>query len=140
MREHIAPAFYYLEVHLLFASLVCGAAWLLTSLPRVSATAKYWIWVATAVNFMVPLGGFIDKFGAAHISWATPLGMLGDVGVRVARSPSVLGVIALVWVLGTGVMLVRLAVRVQAERRDIRAAAAHGSARLRGITVGRSRR
>lgn len=132
MREHIAPAFYYLEVHLLFASLVCCAAWVLTSLPRVSATAKYWIWVATAVNFMVPLGGFIDKFGAAHISWATPLGILDDVGVRVARSPSVLGAIALVWLLGTGLMLLRLAVRLQAERRDIRAALAHGSAGLRG--------
>lgn len=132
MHERIAPAFYYLEVHLLFASLVCCAAWALTSLPRVSATAKYWIWVATALNFMVPLGGFIDKFGASHISWATPLSMLGDLGVRVARNPSVLGVIALVWLLGAALMLARLAVRLQAERRDIRAAAAHSTAARRG--------
>jgi beta-lactamase regulating signal transducer with metallopeptidase domain len=132
VHEHIAPAFYYLEVHLLFASLVCCAAWMLTSLPRVTATAKYWIWVATALNFMVPLGGFIDKFGASHISWATPLSMLGDVGVRISRNPSVLGLIALVWVLGAALMLARLAVRLQAERRDVRAASAHSTAALRG--------
>jgi uncharacterized membrane protein len=73
MHEHIAPFVYYLEVHLLYASILCVAAWALTSVPSASATWKYWIWVATSVNFMVPLGGFFNGFGASRVSWATQL-------------------------------------------------------------------
>jgi hypothetical protein len=43
MHEHVAPAVYYLEVHLLYASVVCLAAWVLTSIWNGAATAKYWI-------------------------------------------------------------------------------------------------
>ena len=63
----------YLEVHLLSASIVCLAAWVLTSLWNRAATAKYWIWVATLLNFMVPLGGCFNGFGATRVSWATQL-------------------------------------------------------------------
>jgi len=55
MREHVAPFVYYLEVHLLYASIVCLAAWALTSIKSASATWKYWIWVVTSLNFVVPL-------------------------------------------------------------------------------------
>ena len=64
MREHIAPFVYYLEVHLVYASILCLAAWALTSIRGGSATWKYWVWVATSVNFMVPLAGFFNWFSA----------------------------------------------------------------------------
>jgi hypothetical protein len=60
MREHIAPALYYLGVHLLFASIVWIAASVLTSIRTMSATAKYWIWVATSLNFVLPLDAVVD--------------------------------------------------------------------------------
>ena len=40
MHEHIARALYYFEVHLLYASIVGIAAWVLTSTERGSATTK----------------------------------------------------------------------------------------------------
>jgi len=43
MVDHIARPLYYLGVHLLYASMVWLAAWILTSIPRGSATTKYWI-------------------------------------------------------------------------------------------------
>src|SRR5215469_10840103 len=112
IREHVAPAVYYLEVHFLFASVVCVAAWLLTSLWRGSYTAKYWIWVATAANFMVPIGGFFNGFGAARLSWATQLRGLDEVGFEVSRNLPVGGVILGVWLCGAALMAVRLVVRL----------------------------
>jgi hypothetical protein len=69
---------YYFSVHLLFASIVASAAWALTSILRASATTKYWIWVATAFNFVLPLGALIDRLWAPHLTWARPLGAIGD--------------------------------------------------------------
>jgi hypothetical protein len=43
VHEHIARVMYYFSVHLLFASIVASAAWVLTSILRASATTKYWI-------------------------------------------------------------------------------------------------
>ena len=86
MHEHVAPAIYYFEVHLLYASLVGLAAWTLTSLWRGAATAKYWIWVATSLNFLVPFAGFFNGFGASRISWATQLGGLDAVGIGISRN------------------------------------------------------
>src|ERR1700732_5571282 len=102
MHEHIARSLYYLPVHLLYASLVWFAAWVLTSIPRGSATAKYWIWVAASLNFILPLGAAIDKLWASHLSWARPIGLIGDVGVSVSRNA---GVVALGWFLGATLML-----------------------------------
>ena len=65
----LSHAMYYLSVHLLFASIVASAAWALTSILRASATSKYWIWVATALNFIVPSGALIDKLWAPHLAW-----------------------------------------------------------------------
>ena len=142
MREHIGPALYYLEVHLLFASIVCVAAWILTSVRSCSATSKYWIWVATSLNFIVPVGGFFDEFGAVHVSWATQLRVLGDVGVVVSRNLSLGGALLGVWMLGTASMLTRLLVRIRVERHAMRAVAdapgvrATGAARLvHGVPV-----
>src|SRR5947209_1026189 len=78
MHDHIARAMYYLSVHLLFASIVAAMAWALTSILRASATAKYWIWVATACNFVLPSGALIDKFWAPHLTCARPLGAIGS--------------------------------------------------------------
>ncbi len=81
MHEHVAPAVYYLEVHLLCASILCLVCWLLTSFWSGGATAKYWIWVATSLNFMVPVGGLFSGFGSAHVSSATQLGGLDQIGI-----------------------------------------------------------
>jgi hypothetical protein len=40
MHEHIARTIYYLSVHLLYASFVGSAAWILTSIRGASSTTK----------------------------------------------------------------------------------------------------
>jgi beta-lactamase regulating signal transducer with metallopeptidase domain len=118
MHEHVAPAVYYLEVHLLYASLVCLAAWVLTSIWKGAATAKYWIWVATSLNFMVPLGGFFNGFGASRVSWATQLGGLDDVGIGISRNLTAGAMLLGVWLCGATFMFARLLVRLHRDRRD----------------------
>lgn len=122
MREHIAPFVYYLEVHLLYASIVGLAAWALTSIRGASATWKYWIWVVTSVNFMVPLAGLFNGFGAARVSWATQLGGLDDVGIGISRNLIAAAIVAGVWLCGAAFMFARLLVRLRGDRRDERAA------------------
>ena len=78
MHEHIARALYYFDIHLLYASIVGCVAWALTSIPGGSATTKYWIWVATSLNFILPVGAVLDKLWAPRLSWAAPLGIIGD--------------------------------------------------------------
>ena len=129
MHEHIAPAVYYLEVHLLYASIVCLAAWVLTSLWKGNATWRYWIWVATSLNFIVPLGGFFNRFGASHVSWATQLSGLADVGIGISRNLTVGAALLGVWLSGAILMLMRLLLRVRRDRRDARAAVGKYSAR-----------
>jgi beta-lactamase regulating signal transducer with metallopeptidase domain len=118
MHEHVAPAVYYLEVHLLYATVVCLAAWVLTSIWKGGATAKYWIWVATSLNFMVPLGGFFNGFGASRLSWATQLGGLDDVGIGISRNVTAGAVLLGVWLCGAAFMFARLLVRVHRGRRQ----------------------
>jgi beta-lactamase regulating signal transducer with metallopeptidase domain len=118
MREHIAPFVYYLEVHLLCASILCLAAWALTSIRGASATWKYWIWVATSVNFMVPLGGLFNGFGASSVSWATQLGGLDDIGIGISRNLTGGAVLLGVWLCGAALMLARLLMRLHGDRRD----------------------
>jgi beta-lactamase regulating signal transducer with metallopeptidase domain len=131
MHEHIAPAVYYLEVHLLYASIVCLAAWVLTSLWKGNATWKYWIWVATSLNFIVPLGGFFNRFGASPVSWATQLSGLDDVGIGISRNLTVGAVLFGVWLLGATFMLARLLVRTRRNRHAARVAMGEDSARLK---------
>jgi Zn-dependent protease with chaperone function len=118
MHEHIARVIYYVEIHLLFTSLVWLAAWLLTSIPAGSATMKHWIWLATSLNFMLPLGAMLDKLGAAHLSWATPLGAIGAVGARIADNEPLAAALCAVWLLGAILMLARLWLRSSGGNRD----------------------
>jgi beta-lactamase regulating signal transducer with metallopeptidase domain len=130
MYEHVAPAVYYLEVHLLYASIVCLAAWVLTAIWKGDATWKYWIWVATSLNFIVPLGGFFNRFGASPVPWATQLRGLDDVGIVISRNSTVGAVLFGVWLFGAVVMLALLLVRMRRNRRYLPAAAGKNSVRL----------
>jgi beta-lactamase regulating signal transducer with metallopeptidase domain len=118
MHEHVAPAVYYLEVHLLYASVVCLAAWVLTSLWKGNATWKYWIWVATTLNFIVPLGGFFIRFGASPVSWATQLSGLDAVGIGISRNLTVGAALLGIWLFGAALMLTRLLLRLRRDRHD----------------------
>jgi beta-lactamase regulating signal transducer with metallopeptidase domain len=120
VHEHIARAVYYFSVHLLFASLVASAVWALTSVSRASATTKYWIWVATACNFVLPSGALIDKLWAPHLRWARPLGAIGDPvwNMSQGRTAVILGA---VWMTGGFCMLGRLISRIRRERREAQA-------------------
>ena len=120
MHEHIARTMYYFSVHLLYASIVGGAAWLVTSIRGASATTKYWIWVATAFNFVVPVGAIIDKLWAPHLAWAAPLGAIGGPVWDMTQGRTAV-VLAVIWITGALAMLVRLISRLRAERRDLRA-------------------
>ncbi len=125
MHEHIARTMYYFSVHLLYASIVASAAWALTSILRASATTKYWIWVATAFNFILPSGALIDKLWAPHLTWARPLGALGVAvwDITQGRTAVILGV---VWVIGAFSMLMRLISRLSRECREAQALAGVG--------------
>lgn len=122
MHEHIARSMYYLSIHLLYASIVASAAWVLTSLLGASATTKYWIWVATAFNFVVPVGAIIDKVWALHLTWAHPLGAIGGAIWDMTEGRKAV-VLALIWTAGTSVMLIRLTWRLRQERRASQASA-----------------
>jgi beta-lactamase regulating signal transducer with metallopeptidase domain len=125
MLEHFTRALYYFEVHLLYASIVWLAAWVLTSIRPGSATTKYWIWVATSLNFILPVGAVLDTFWAPHFSWAAPLGIIGIVADSISRSPAA-AALGSAWVLGAILMLTRVCLRIRAERRDARATICHG--------------
>jgi beta-lactamase regulating signal transducer with metallopeptidase domain len=108
--DELARASRFAEVHLLSASVVCVAAWALTSLRAGSATMKYWIWVATSLNLLLPLGLVLDGFrvpaafgGAAH-----------DVARTLAPAP---GLLWGVWLAGALAMLARLFLRLRADAR-----------------------
>jgi len=128
MHEHVAPAVYYFEVHLLCASFLCLAAWILTSLWQGAATAKYWIWVVTSLNFLVPFAGFFNGFGASRIRWATQLPGLDAVGIGISRNLSLGALLLAVWLAGALLMSARLLVRLARDRRASPARAGGGAA------------
>src|SRR5579864_4051706 len=136
MHEHIARIAYHITVHLLNASLVCVAALLLTSIGRGSATVKYWIWVATSLNLVLPLGAILDKSLAAHLFWARPFSPAGDVGLIVAQNAPV---VVTTWLVGALLMFALLSLRLRVERRIVRSAygpeAIGGATLLRGVRV-----
>jgi beta-lactamase regulating signal transducer with metallopeptidase domain len=132
VHEHIARAMYYFSVHLLYASVVGAAAWVLTSVRGASATTKYWIWVVTAFNFIVPIGAFVDKVWALHLRWAAPLSALGDPIWNMTQGRTAV-VLAATWIAGAFAMLMRLISRLRRESREAHIAdslsvndAAHG--------------
>jgi len=122
MHEFIARALYHYQVHLLYASIVGCAAWLLTSIRRGSATTKYWIWVAASLNFILPVGALLDWLWSAHLSWARPLGAIGDVANNISQGRTAV-IVGVVWLIGGVLMSARLWLRLRAERRDAQATA-----------------
>jgi beta-lactamase regulating signal transducer with metallopeptidase domain len=117
VHEHIARAMYYFSVHLLYASAVGAAAWMLTSIRGASATTKYWIWVVTAFNFIVPVGAIVDKLWAPHLRWAAPLGAIGGPIWEMTQGLTAV-VLAVTWIAGAFVMLMRLISRLRKEARE----------------------
>jgi beta-lactamase regulating signal transducer with metallopeptidase domain len=117
MREHLAPILYFLQVHLLYATLVALGAWALTSLRGTSVTAKFWIWTAASLNFIVPLGGLIDGFGAQDIPGAQQLAPLASLDLALARHLSLVALLSGLWLAGALLVLLRLVVRISRERR-----------------------
>jgi beta-lactamase regulating signal transducer with metallopeptidase domain len=125
MHEHITRALYYCDIHLLYASTVGLAAWALTSIRGGSATTKYWIWVATSLNFIVPVGAVLDKSWSSHLSWAAPLGVVGEFANNISRGRTAI-ILSVVWLLGAALMLTRLCLRIRAEHRDTSVTASQG--------------
>ena len=118
MHEHITRTLYYLEVHLLYASLVWFAAWLLTSIRGISATTKYWIWVTTSVNFILPVGELVDELWARHVLWATPISVLVKARAGIIGNAPLATLLCIVWLLGATLMCTRLLLRMRSEYRD----------------------
>ena len=116
MLEYVTRALYYFQVHLLYASIVWSAAWIMTTILPASATTKYWIWVATSLNFVVPIGAFADRLFASRLTWAAPLGVVGDAANRLSHG-SLAPVVALVWLAGAVLMFRRIGRRIRSERR-----------------------
>jgi beta-lactamase regulating signal transducer with metallopeptidase domain len=120
---------YYFSVHLLFASIVGSAAWVLTSIRGASATTKYWVWVVTAFNFVVPSGALIDKIWAPHLTWARPLGAIGGPIWNMTEGRNAV-MPAVIWIAGTFFMLMRLMSRIRRERLEAQAPAQLGDRRV----------
>jgi len=110
---------YYYEVHLFYASAVAVAAWILTSIRLGSATTKYWIWVATTLNFILPIGAVLDKSFTAHLGWARPLSAIGDLAYHMMHG-AFARTLCLGWSIAVIVMLGRLCWRIHTEHRDAR--------------------
>lgn len=117
MHEHVARTMYYFGIHMLYASIVACAAWALTSIRGGSATTKYWIWVVTTLNFMVPTGALIDKMWTPHLTWAAPLGVIGDAAWNLTQG-RIAVMLALIWLFGALAMFMRLVWRIRVARRE----------------------
>jgi beta-lactamase regulating signal transducer with metallopeptidase domain len=124
VHEHIARAMYYFSVHLLYASVVGSAACMLTAIRGTSATTKYWIWVVTAFNFVVPAGAVIDRLLAPHLAWAAPLGAIGGPVWDMTQGRTAVA-LAVIWITGAFTMLVRLISRLRREHRQVQVLADH---------------
>lgn len=118
MAERVAPVLYYGGIHLLYASMVWMAAWAITSIPRGSATAKYWIWLAASLNFVLPLGAVLDRLFGPRLSFATPLTFIGGIGLEIAENHKLALTLATIWLCGAGGMAFRLCLRLRSEARD----------------------
>ena len=127
MGEPIVRSSQLVEIHLLYASIVWLAAWVLTSIPGATATSKYWIWVATSLYFVLPLSPVVDAFRAPRPSWIPRLDAIVAAGNGISRSSRAIAAVGAVWLLGTLVMSTRLWLRIRADRRQARAGAVPGS-------------
>lgn len=118
MPDPIAHFSHSIEVHLLYASIVWLAAWLLTSMQRGSATTKYWIWVVASLNFLLPLSALPERLWPARLAWFTPRSMILSAGDGISLPTTTITWFWAVWLLGAALMLLRLYVRIRADRRD----------------------
>jgi beta-lactamase regulating signal transducer with metallopeptidase domain len=134
MIEHIARPIYYLEIHLLYASVVWFATWLLTLPRHGSGTRKYWLWAATSLNFMLPVGAVLDRSLTSHLGWARPLGTVGVAGLRIAEHAAVIGP---VWLAGAILMSARLYLRIRNDASGSQAGPANSAQNfiLHGVPV-----
>jgi beta-lactamase regulating signal transducer with metallopeptidase domain len=108
---------YHLTVHLLYASIVGCAAWGLTSIRTASATTKYWIWVVTALNFVVPSGALIDMLWGRYFTSSRPLAAFVGPISDMTKGRTVV-VLAVIWIAGALCMFIRLVSRIRRERRE----------------------
>jgi beta-lactamase regulating signal transducer with metallopeptidase domain len=108
---------YHLTVHLLYASIVGAAAWVLTSIRAASATTKYWIWVVTALNFVVPSGALIDLLWARYFTSSRPLAAIVGPISDMTKGRTVV-VLAVIWIAGALCMFIRLVSRIRRESRE----------------------
>jgi Zn-dependent protease with chaperone function len=119
-----------IQMQLLYASIVAVVSWAITSFRGVSATAKYWIWVATSLNFALPFALLSWRFWPRNATVGIfPHALLATgLNVRVRT----LAVFWLIWAIGATLMVVRLIVRVRDERRrELSAPAVEGILRPR---------
>src|SRR5258708_4235224 len=122
MIEQVTRLSHSLEIHLLYASIVWLAAWLLTSMQRGTATTKYWIWVATSLNFILPLSVIPEQLWPSRLSWVTPPEVLNSTGHSLLFTAPAITVVGIVWAIGAILMFTRLCLRIRAGRRDEAAA------------------
>jgi bla regulator protein blaR1 len=106
---------YHFTVHLLYASIVGCAAWVLTSIRTPSATTKYWIWVATVLNFVVPSGALIDMLWGQYFTSSRPLAAFVGPISDMTKGGTVT-VLAVIWIAGAFCMFIRLVSRIRRER------------------------
>lgn len=108
---------YHFTVHLLYASIVGCAAWVLTSIRAASATTKYWIWVVTALNFAVPSGALIDMVWGRYFTSSRPLAAFVGPISDMTKGGMVV-VLAVIWMAGAFCMFIRLVSRIRREGRE----------------------
>lgn len=133
MLEEAARVVQSIEAHLLFASIVWLAAALLTAMPRGSATAKYWIWVATSLNFILPFSVVPARLWPSPVAWFTPGRVLAAVSDGVPNAPATIAILIGLWLLGCVVMMTRLCLRIRDGRRDAQAAAGKRGPAVEGL-------
>ena len=105
-------------MHLLYATIVWLAAWLLTSLQRGTSTTKYWIWIATSLNFILPLSAIPGRLWPYYVSWLTPMSVTRGAIEGISLSAQATILLWIIWSVGAIVMFARLCLRLYAERRD----------------------
>jgi beta-lactamase regulating signal transducer with metallopeptidase domain len=135
VHEHVARAMYFFSIHLIYASSVGCATWILTSVRGTSATTKYWMWIVSVLNFVIPAGAVIDRILAPHLAWAEPLGPVAGAVWKITEGRTAV-ILGTRWMIGTVVMILRLTSRLYKERRlsqnsaisnkEISSFAAHG--------------
>jgi beta-lactamase regulating signal transducer with metallopeptidase domain len=108
---------YHVAVHLMYASIVGCAAWVLTSIRPASASTKYWIWVVTTLNFVVPSGALIDISWGRYFTSSRPLAAFVGPISEMTRGRTVV-VLAVIWTAGAFCMFIRLVSRIRRERRE----------------------